>query len=86
MSSNRKWPPLSWMADRMGYTIPGVSRLRGGRRNPNLSTLLAVEEAFGWSACSQIRLVKEKRWHDEFSRVATKLHREEREQRLKEIP
>lgn len=46
--------PHRWVAERMGYSIAGVSLLRGGHRQPTLATMEAVEIAFGWPICDQV--------------------------------
>lgn len=44
-----------WAADRMDYSISGVSLLRGGHRQPTLDTMETVETAFGWPVADQAR-------------------------------
>lgn len=44
-----------WAAERMGYSISGVSLLRGGHRQPTLETMEAVQEAFGWPVEDQVK-------------------------------
>lgn len=46
--------PHRWVADRMGYSMAGVSLIRNGHRAPTLQTMEAVEAAFGWPICDQV--------------------------------
>lgn len=47
-------PTHAWVADKMGYSISGVSLLRSGKRKPTLATIDRIEQVFGWDACDQL--------------------------------
>lgn len=46
--------PHKWVADKIGFSIAGVSLLRSGLRRPSVATMEAVERAFGWTMEEQI--------------------------------
>jgi hypothetical protein len=46
--------PHKWVADKIGFSIAGVSLLRSGLRKPSVSTMESVEQAFDWSMSDQI--------------------------------
>ena len=61
-------PPHRWVTDRMGYTVPGVSMLRSGRRNPTLSTMRLIEISFGWPVSEQVQYAKAD-WTEAFNKM-----------------
>lgn len=71
-------PPHRWVTDRMGYTIPGVSMLRNGRRNPTLSTMKLIETSFGWPVTEQVRCSKSE-WTKEFNKMLKERYEEANE-------
>lgn len=46
--------PHRWVAEKLGYSISGVSLLRRGHRRPTLHTMEAVQRAFGWPVADQV--------------------------------
>lgn len=61
-------PPHRWVTDRMGYTVPGVSMLRSGRRNPTLTTMRLIETSFGWPVPEQVGYAKAD-WTEAFNKM-----------------
>ena len=61
-------PSHRWVADRMGYTVPGVSMLRSGRRNPTLTTMRLIETSFGWPVTEQVKYAKAD-WTEAFNKM-----------------
>ena len=54
MTDTDQTPPHRWVAEKMGYSIPGVSLLRSAQRQPTLDTMEAVERGFGWPIEKQV--------------------------------
>lgn len=52
-------PTHGWVADKIGFSIAGVSLLRSGRRGPSIPTMEVLEKAFGWSMSDQINARKD---------------------------
>lgn len=46
---------LNWVADKMGYTESGISRILMGSRNPTLQWMEKVHEVFDWPVEDQVR-------------------------------
>lgn len=70
-------PTHGWVAERMGYSISGVSLLRSGKRKPTLATIDRIEEVFGWDACEQ--LLHRDDFADHFNHWVAKIHQAEQE-------
>lgn len=48
-------PTNGWVADRIGFSIAGVSLLRSGHRLPSIPTMEVIDEVFGWPVADQIK-------------------------------
>lgn len=69
-------PSHRWVADKLGYSIPGVSRIRSGSRNPTLSLMNQIHEVFEWDITEQVSVenypealekVLAQRYHEEMN-------------------
>lgn len=47
-------PNHRWVADRIGYSVAGVSLLRSGQRQPTIRTMEIMEDVFRWPMCDQV--------------------------------
>lgn len=73
MTENTQTPPThGWVAERIGFSIAGVSLLRSGRRHPSIPTMEAIEAAFDWSMADQINARKD--YAANFERVIQEAH------------
>lgn len=59
------------IANLIGLTHSAISRLRSGDRKPGVSTMFAIEAAFGWPAADQlqIRMLGKHAWAEKFEAV-----------------
>lgn len=73
-------PTNQWVADRMGYSISGVSLLRSGKRQPTVATMDRIEQVFGWDACDQMN--HREGFADHFNLWLTKIYEMEQEQNV----
>lgn len=64
-----------WVAERMGYSVSGVSLLRNGHRQPTIETMEKVEEAFDWPMCDQVAARDD--YAKQFNQIIEKKHQEE---------
>lgn len=53
MTENQQ-PTHGWVAEKIGFSVAGVSLLRNGHRQPSMQTMEEIESAFGWSLHAQI--------------------------------
>lgn len=72
---NQTGPTHRWVADRIGYSLPGVSLLRTGKRKPNLKTMELMEEVFEWPMCDQVDA--RDNYHAELNRMLADRHNQE---------
>lgn len=72
-TTKRFWPVHRWVADRMGYTISGVSLLRNGQRQPTVETMGEIERAFDWSSSDQIRAFRDGTFVQQFNQRLAEL-------------
>lgn len=74
------WHPTHrWVADKIGFSIPGVSLIRTGRRIPSLDTMDLIEQVFGWPVCDQV--AERHNYAERFNRVMEIRHAQEQEHR-----
>ena len=48
-------PTHGWVADRIGFSVAGVSLLRSGHRLPSIPTMEVIDEVFGLPVADQIK-------------------------------
>jgi transcriptional regulator with XRE-family HTH domain len=72
-------PPLNWVAERMGYSISGVSLLRNGGRRPTIDTMELIEEVFEWPILDQVQARRDGKFPDEFNKVTSEQYHTEKE-------
>lgn len=48
-------PPHSWVAEKIGFSIPGVSLLRAGKRKPSMDAMHEIERNLGWPVADQVK-------------------------------
>lgn len=60
---------LKEVAESLGLSPSGVSRLRSGARHPSLETMQNIESQYGWSVQAQSEARKEGVWHLYFAAV-----------------
>lgn len=54
MTETTQQPTHGWVAERIGFSVAGVSLLRNGHRQPSMQTMEIIAEKFGWSLHDQI--------------------------------
>ncbi len=57
-----------------GLSPSGISRIRSGERHPHLNTMKKIQEAYGWSAVEQWKLIAfgpQDAYRQELERVLT---------------
>lgn len=64
-SPNPPTPTHSWVGERIGFSIAGVSLLRSGQRMPSIPAMETIAAAFDWPMSEQIGLRKEYAKHFE---------------------
>lgn len=47
-------PPHSWVAEKIGFSVPGVSLLRAGKRKPSMAAMQEIERTLGWPMADQV--------------------------------
>lgn len=55
------------VADRLGLSESGVSRLRSGARRPSLSVMQQIENVYGWTVQEQSNSIKASQWPQGFA-------------------
>jgi len=65
------YPPLTngAVAELLGISESGVSRLRSGGRKPSIPMMQKVEQAFDWSIQGQSAAYARGKWHEAFEAV-----------------
>lgn len=73
-------PPHRWVADKIGFSVAGVSLLRSGERLPSFSAMSAIRSAFDWGLSEQIdaRLDDNTSWAEQFEAKITEKYQAER--------
>lgn len=75
MEEQQKQPPATnnGVAEKLGMSHSGVSRLRTGDRYPNRRTMRKIEEVYGWKVADQMDTIptegRDRRWADAFEAV-----------------
>lgn len=54
------------VAEQLGLSESGVSRLRSGSRFPSLAVMQTIEGAFGWTVQDQSDALQRDTWTDDF--------------------
>lgn len=54
------------VAESLGMSESGVSRIRTGSRQPSLSVMQKIESVYGWSVQHQSNAIKENDWPEKF--------------------
>lgn len=57
------------VADKLGLSESGVSRLRSGDRLPSLALMGKIQEAYGWSIQAQWQARADAKWTSAFEEV-----------------
>ena len=57
-SSSPPSPTHGWVAERIGFSIAGVSLLRSGQRMPSIPAMETIAQAFDWPVAEQIGVRK----------------------------
>ncbi|QCQ57473.1 helix-turn-helix DNA binding domain protein [Microbacterium phage Sucha] len=68
--TNEATPPTNRaVADKLGLSESGVSRLRSGDRLPSLALMQKIQDAYGWSVQGQSNARAHNDWRGAFERV-----------------
>lgn len=59
------------VAEDLGLSESGVSRLRSGSRSPSLTVMQKIEAKYGWSMQDQSNARKSNRWKAGFEKALT---------------
>ena len=67
--TNMRYPSNAQVADDLGMSISGVSRLRSGARLPSLQVMVKIEQAYGWTVQDQTaaRMADSSTWDEHFA-------------------
>lgn len=72
--------PNRWVADKLGMTISGASRIRSGARLPSREAMGLIEQHFGFTGGKQLDAMNEGEYHLAFEDHITEAYEKENQE------
>lgn len=80
MTEKNTRAPNRWVADKLGMTISGASRIRSGARMPSREAMILIEEHFGFKGGDQLDAMNKGEYHVVLEEYITETHKKENQE------